>query len=84
MLLKDRQVEALDSWLKRAKESRVTELNSFVNGIRRDYAAVRAAFCLSWSNGVVEGNINRLKYLKRQMFGRAQLDLLRIKVLHAV
>lgn len=83
-LLKERQVEALDSWLKRAKESRVTELSSFVNGIRRDYAAVRAAFCLSWSNGVVEGNINRLKYLKRQMFGRAQLDLLRIKVLHAV
>ncbi len=49
MLLKERQAEALDGWLKRAKESRVTELTSFVNGIARDYAAVRAAFSLPWS-----------------------------------
>jgi transposase len=83
-LLKQRQAEALDSWLKRAKESRVTELGSFVNGIRRDYAAVRAACSLPWSNGIVEGHVNRLKFLKRQMFGRAHLDLLRVKVLHAV
>jgi transposase len=83
-LLKERQAEALDGWLKRAKESRVTELSSFVNGIRRDYAAVRAACCLSWSNGTTEGHVNRLKFLKRQMFGRAHLDLLRVKVLHAV
>jgi transposase len=83
-LLKERQVEVLDSWLKRAKASRVTELGSFVNGIRRDYAAVRAACSLPWSNGTTEGHINRLKFLKRQMFGRAHLDLLRVKVLHAV
>ncbi len=83
-LLKERQGEALDSWLKRAKECHVTELTSFVNGIRRDYAAVRAAFCLPWSNGITEGHVNRLKFLKRQMFGRAHLDLLRVKVLHAV
>ena len=83
-LLKERQVEALDSWLKRAKECHVSELTSFVNGIRRDYAAVRAAFCLPWSNGITEGHVNRLKFLKRQMFGRAHLDLLRVKVLHAV
>ena len=83
-LLKERQAEALDSWLKRAKESRVTELSSFVNGIRRDYAAVHAACSLSWSNGTTEGHVNRLKFLKRQMFGRAHLDLLRVKVLHAV
>jgi transposase len=84
LLLKERQAEALDSWLKRAKASRVTELTSFVNGISRDYAAVRAAFSLPWSNGIVEGHVNRLKFLKRQMFGRAKLDLLRVKVLHAV
>ena len=83
-LLRERQAEALDSWLKRAKESRVTELGSFVNGIRRDSAAVRAACSLPWSNGTTEGHINRLKFLKRQMFGRAHLDLLRVKVLHAV
>jgi len=83
-MLKEGQAEALDSWLKRAKASHVSELSSFVNGIRRDYAAVRAAFCLPWSNGTTEGHVNRLKFLKRQMFGRAHLDLLRVKVLHAV
>ncbi len=83
-MLKDRQAEALDSWLNRAKASHVTELSSFVNGIRRDYAAVRAAFSSGWSNGITEGHVNRLKFLKRQMFGRAHLDLLRVKVLHAV
>ena len=83
-LLKERQVESLDGWLKRAKESQVSELGSFVNGIARDYAAVRAACSLPWSNGIVEGHVNRLKFLKRQMFGRAHLDLLRVKVLHAV
>ncbi len=83
-MLKERQVEALDGWLKQAKASHVTELGSFVNGIRRDAAAVRAAFSLPWSNGTTEGHVNRLKFLKRQMFGRAHLDLLRVKVLHAV
>ena len=83
-MLKERQVEALDSWLKRAKGCHVSELGSFVNGIRRDAAAVEAAFRLPWNNGIVEGHVNRLKFLKRQMFGRAHLDLLRVKVLHAV
>jgi transposase len=83
-MLKERQVEVLDGWLKRAKACHVTELTSFVNAIRRDYAAVRAACSLPWSNGPTEGQVNRLKFLKRQMFGRAHLDLLRVKVLHAV
>jgi len=83
-MLKERQGEQLLDWLKRAKASQLPELKSFALGISRDYAAVSPAFSLPWSNGVVEGNINRLKYLKRQMFGRAHLDLLRIKVLHAV
>ena len=60
------------------------ELGSFVTGIRRDYAAVRVACSLSLFNGIVEGHMNRLKFLKRQMFGRAHLDLLRVKVLYAV
>jgi transposase len=83
-LLRERQAEALDSWLKQAKACHATELTSFVNGIRRDYAAVSAACSLPWSNGITEGHVNRLKFLKRQMFGRAHLDLLRVKVLHAV
>ena len=83
-MLKERQAEALDCWLKRAKACHVTELTSFVNGIRRDYAAVEAAFRFPWNNGPTEGQVNRLKFLKRQMFGRAHLDLLRVKMLHAV
>ncbi len=83
-LLKERKAALLADWLKRAAESQVTELKSFANGIRRDYAAVQAACRLPWNNGIVEGHVNRLKFLKRQMFGRARLDLLRVKVLHAV
>jgi len=83
-LLKERQAEALDGWLKRAKASQVAELKSFANGIFRDYAAVYAACSRPESNGITEGHVNRLKFLKRQMFGRAHLDLLRVKVLHAV
>ncbi|GAC1650382.1 MAG: ISL3 family transposase [Ktedonobacteraceae bacterium] len=83
-LLKERQAQALEGWLKRAKACQVPELTSFVNGIHRDYAAVYAACSCEWNNGITEGHVNRLKFLKRQMFGRAHLDLLRIKVLHAV
>jgi transposase len=83
-LLKERQAETLSDWLKCAKASRVAELVRFANGISRDYAAVYAACSLPFSNGITEGHVNRLKFLKRQMFGRAHLDLLRIKVLHAV
>ena len=46
-------------------------------------AAVRAGLTLIWSNGQVEGNVNRLKLIKRQMYGRANFDLLRQRVLHA-
>jgi transposase len=83
-MLKERQAESLQQWLKRVKESHLAELTSFANGISRDYAAVYAAFSRPESNGVTEGHVNRLKFLKRQMFGRAHLDLLRVKVLHAV
>ncbi len=83
-MLKERRAEALDEWLKQAKESHVAELKSFANGIYRDYAAVYAACSRPESNGITEGHVNRLKFLKRQMFGRAHLDLLRVKVLHAV
>ena len=51
-------------------------MQRFATGLRDDYAAVKAGVTLPWSNGPVEGHINRLKMLKRQMFGRAHLDLL--------
>ncbi len=82
--LNARKSEALKNWLKRANKSTSTELRTFAKGLARDAAAVQAAFSLPWSNGKVEGHINRLKLIKRQMFGRAHIDLLRIKVLHEV
>jgi transposase len=75
-LVRTRQPERLDGWLARATTSAVSALQRFAQGLRDDYAAVKAAITVPWSNGPVEGHINRLKLLKRQMFGRAHLDLL--------
>jgi len=75
-LVRTRQPERLDGWLARATSSAVEALRRFAQGLRDDYAAVKAGVTVPWSNGPVEGHINRLKMLKRQMFGRAHLDLL--------
>ena len=75
-LVRQRQPEALDPWLQRASTSTVEALRRFAAGLYEDYAAVKAGVTLPWSTGPVEGHINRLKMLKRQMFGRARLDLL--------
>ncbi len=68
----------------RAEHSDIAELKSFAQSIRRDYAAVKAAFFSPWSNGQLEAQVNRLKLTKRQTYGRAHFDLLRLRVLHAV
>lgn len=60
-----------------------SELGSFITGLRQDEEAVRAALAEPWSNGHVEGQVNRLKLIKRSMYGRAKFDLLRQRVLHA-
>ena len=75
-LVRQRQPEALDAWLQRATTSAPQALRRFALGLYEDYAAVRAGVTLPWSTGPVEGHINRLKMLKRHMFGRAHLDLL--------
>jgi transposase len=84
IMLEGCQADSLHEWLQQVKALHVAELTSFANGIYRDYAAVYAAFSRPESNGVTEGHVNRLKFLKRHMFGRAHLDLLGVKVLHAV
>jgi transposase len=68
--------------LERAVKSGLTAFQRFANGLRDDYEAVQAGLTLPWSTGPVEGQINRLKMLKRQMFGRANIDLLRLRVLY--
>lgn len=80
--VKDRRSNDLDPWLNDVAASAIKALTSFANGIRADLAAVRNALSLSWSNGQTEGQINRLKFIKRQMYGRAKLDLLRKRVLY--
>jgi transposase len=80
-LVRQRQGEGLQAWLKRAAASGLRPFQRFANGVWEDYEAVEAGLTLPWSTGPVEGQINRLKMLKRQMFGPANIDLLRLRVL---
>jgi transposase len=75
-LVRQRQPMQLDLWLKRATTSAVDAIRRFATGLYEDYEAVKAGVTLPWNSGPVEGHINRLKMVKRQMFGRARLDLL--------
>ncbi|MBW4509456.1 MAG: ISL3 family transposase [Scytonematopsis contorta HA4267-MV1] len=75
-LICKRKVEDLDSWLNQAYNSILSPFHRFAKSLLEDYSAVKAALTLPWSNGPVEGQINRLKMLKRQMYGRAKIDLL--------
>jgi transposase len=75
-LVRQRQPTHLEPWLKRATTSALEAMQRFASGLRDDYEAVKAGVTLPWSTSPVEGHINRLKMLKRQMFGRARLDLL--------
>jgi transposase len=71
----------LEDWITTVEQDSLIPLTSFAHNLRRDIDAVRNGLTLPHSSGTVEGNINRLKMLKRQMFGRASLDLLRKRVL---
>jgi transposase len=75
-LVRQRQPAQLDPWLTRAATSTLPSFQRFARGLRADYAAVQAGVTLPWSQGPIEGHITRLKMLKRQMYGRARLDLL--------
>lgn len=78
VLLTSRDADALDPWLDDALNSAIA---SFARGLKRDIDAVRAALTLPWSTGPVEGKINKLKLIKRSMYGRAGLDLLRARLM---
>ena len=80
-MVRERQSSALTSWLEDATRSRIEALKQFASGIKQDLAAVTNALSLPWSNGQTEGQVNRLKLIKRQMYGRANFDLLRRRVL---
>lgn len=80
-MMQNRKADDLDRWLESAETAGIQELNGFASGIRRDHDAVVAGIEKSWSNGQVEGQVHRLKLLKRQMYGRSGFLLLRMRVL---
>jgi transposase len=82
-LLKEHDAASLEAWVQLAEGPGIDpEITRFVQGLRQDWAAVLEAARQPWSQGQVEGQINRLKLIKRQMYGRANFDLLRERVLH--
>jgi transposase len=82
-MVTQQQAEVFEAWVQRAEHSGITSLKGLAKGLRRDSAAFTAALTLPWSQGQVEGQITRLKLLKRHMYGRANFDLLCLRALHA-
>ena len=79
-MIRSKTARKLDEWLEAAKNSLV---GSFAGGVEKDRDAVRNAIISPWSNGQTEGQITRLKLIKRQMYGRAKLDLLQARLIGA-
>ena len=80
-MMENRQGHLSREWMKEVSGSRIVELKRFAKGLMSDYKAVENALRLPWSNGQVEGQINKLKTIKRQMYGRAGFELLRKRVI---
>lgn len=76
-----KQGHMLSSWIAEAEQSCIAEMKGFAKGLLSDFQAVVNALTLPWSNGQVEGQINKLKTIKRQMYGRASFALLRKRVI---
>ncbi len=82
-MIRERTPEALEPWFAAVAASSVPDLRTFAVGLRRDEQAVIAALTFPWSNGQTEGHVNKLKLLKRQMYGRGSFGLLRQRLLAA-
>jgi len=76
-----KKVEQLSIWMEKAELLGIDEINSFINGLKRDIEAVKNGIVLKYNNGIAEGCINKLKVIKRIMYGRNKFDLLRNKIL---
>jgi transposase len=82
-MMQDKRGAELEDWLVRAEATQMPSLRSLARGLRQDFDAVKAGLTLEWSSGKVEGNVNRIKMIKRTGYGRAEFDLLRSRILHA-
>jgi transposase len=80
-MVQNRQGEYFDTWLQDCKTSDIPDVQTFAEGLQKEYAAVKAALTYPYSNGPVEGNITKLKFIKRSLYGRGNFELLRQKVL---
>lgn len=80
-MIRDLRGDRLGEWAEAVLADDLPPLRSFVNGLRGDLAAVTAGLSLTWNNGPTEGTVTRIKSVKRAMFGRANLDLLRRRIL---
>ena len=84
VMMRKREGKRLDAWLVQVHESQLPELESFAHGVERDKDAVQAGLTLAINNGQVEGQVTRIKLIKRMMFGKAGFALLRQRVLHRI
>ena len=82
-MIREHTGHQLETWLSSVEASTLPEFKSFAKGLQQDKAAVLAGLTLPWSNGPLEGHVNRLKLIKRSMYGRAKLRLLRQRVLRS-
>lgn len=80
-ILSSKDIYKIDKWIKEVKELNIPELNSYISGIERDFEAVKNAIRYEYSNGLAEGIINKIKVIKRIMYGRCSFEFLRQKVL---
>jgi len=80
-ILNGKNVDALDKWIGKAKNLDIPEIDSFICGLERDLDAVRNAIKYEYSNGLIEGCINKMKVIKRIMYGRSSFETLRTKTL---
>ena len=80
-ILKEKKISDFGEWLTDARGLGIEKINSFINGIERDKTAVKNAIIFDYSNGLAEGCVNKLKVIKRIMYGRCSFDTLRLKIL---
>lgn len=80
-ILQDQKTDQLVEWIRKAQKCSISKIRYFAKGLENDLPAVQAAVSFDWSNGQLEGQVNRLKTIKRMMYGRAKFDLLRKRIL---
>ena len=80
-MLKSKNVEKVEEWIENASNLKIRKIDKFVNGLKRDMQVVRNAIIYEYNNGLAEGSVNKLKVIKRIMYGRNKFEMLRQKVL---